>query len=673
MRKLYSLFAIFAMFLSFASCEDQPAPGPDVPSEGIQPEISIVEKAVEPNSFTFEVTTNVAGELGYCIVRSGYEAPSVDEWFSANTVSVEDKLEITVNDLSDNSEYTLYAILRAGAAGFSNPVTHQFTTPDDGQQSPIDVINVTYSSITFAIAVPGKYLFQCIDKAYIEAVGQTPESYISTPGIGIPSSGEQTIDWVDGGVFSTYDMRVREDSDYYIIVAITDSSYNIVGDIFVESLHTPKRPESQAALQIELSDITSTSVNIKSTPDSTIEEYYILVRDKAWSDEIADNPAYGESMLAVLVKYPSAGSWHLSEANESVWAGLIPSTEYYCHVVAIDNKGAQSFERIPFTTSEATLAAPQIEAAMTPDSEMGHYKLNLQLFSAEAASAKVAFYPTADIADMRKENKSDEQIAAEHGVQLNDEQIADIRSIGHTLIMENLYPDTEYTAIISVRNGEQTETLKVTACKTLTMPIPTRVESDLFTTLLGDWTVSYSLVQYNGESVTISNAPVTIAQGVDAKSNTDYRNQNRLVITGWPFSVSASGQLQEMPFYAPSDLMESDSYWRDYPSLAYRDYGPKIFLEIAAGDVVTVPSDRSNYFYNWSYDGTFYFFGCDLGNELIAPASFPVTVSADGNTLTIGACYSGEEFGYGVYRPSVFRGSESWAIATSDIVLKRVN
>lgn len=661
------------MLLSFASCEDKPAPGPDVPIDEIKPEISIVEKAVESDSFTFEVTTNVAGELGYCVVRSGYEAPAVDEWFSANTVSVEDKLEITVNNLSDDSEYTLYAILRAGAAGFSNPVTLDFATPDDGQQNPIDVINVTYSSITFAIEVPGNYLFQCIDKAFVEAMGQTPESYISTPGIGIPSSGEQTIDWVDGGVFNTYDMRVREDSDYYIIVAITDGNYNITGDIYVESLRTPKRPESQAALQIELSDITSTSVNIKSTPDSTIEEYYILVRDKEWSDEIANNPSYGESMLAELVKYPSAGSWCLSGANESVWAGLTPSTEYYCHVVALDNKGAQSFERIPFTTAVASSSAPQIEAAMTPDSEMGHYKLNLQLFSAEATSAKVAFFPTGDIVAMRTENKSDEQIVAEYGVQLNDEQIAAIRSIGHTLIMEDLFPDTEYTAIISVRNNEQTETIKVTACKTLTMPIPTRVESDLFTTLLGNWTVSYSLIQYNGNQVTISNAPVTIAQGVDAKSETDYRNQNRLVITGWPFNVSAMGELEEIPFYTPSDLMESDSYWRDYPSLAYRDYGPKIFLEIAAGDVVTVPSDRSNYFYNWSYDGTFYFFGCDVDNEFIAPTTFPVTVSADGNTLTIGACYSGEEFGYGVYRPSVFRGNESWAIAASDIVLKRVN
>jgi hypothetical protein len=128
-----------------------------------------------------------------------------------------------------------------------------------------------------------------------------------------------------------------------------------------------------------------------------------------------------------------------------------------------------------------------------------------------------------------------------------------------------------------------------------------------------------------------------------------------------------------MPYYSPADLKEMSSYWRDFSGLALRDFGPKIFLEIADGDVITVPSSRSEYLYNWGTDGTFYFYGADLANEFTAPASFPVTLSEDGNTLTIGVCNSGAEFGYGNYRPSVFRyGTQAWALATGDIVLKRV-
>ena len=82
---------------------------------------------------------------------------------------------------------------------------------------------------------------------------------------------------------------------------------------------------------------------------------------------------------------------------------------------------------------------------------------------------------------------------------------------------------------------------------------------------------------------------------------------------------------------------------------------------------------NGNYLYNWGDDGyILYFYGADYNNKKSAPATFPVTLSADGNTLSIGACHSGAEFDYGVYRPSVFRDQEMWAVAISDIVLKRV-
>ena len=65
-------------------------------------------------------------------------------------------------------------------------------------------------------------------------------------------------------------------------------------------------------------------------------------------------------------------------------------------------------------------------------------------------------------------------------------------------------------------------------------------------------------------------------------------------------------------------------------------------------------------------------YGCDYDNQWTAPATFPVTLSDDGNTLTIGAYKAGEEFGYGNYRPSVFLNDyQLKACATSNIVLTR--
>ena len=676
MRKLNLLWALLCSVLLAVGCQiieptpENPNPGGgDEPTPTEKPEITLTQTEVTFDSFTFEVTTTVTGTLGYAVAAEGYDAPKIDELFSLNSVEVSDKATITISDLNDNTNYTLYAVLRAGDQQ-SAPKTLKFTTPDDGVANPIVIHSATYDTISFSINIAGSYVFQCIDKAYLEYNNLTPEEYISMTGIGITSKGEITVDWVNGGTYGSYNMNVREDSDYYVIAAIAEGQ-TVVGDIFYKTTHTPKRPVSTAGLTTELTDITSTSVNIKTVPDSSVVDYYILVRDKAWSDSIV--AGYGESMLATLVAYPSAGSWNLTGANEAVWSGLEPNTEYICHILVNDNKGAQALSLVPFTTTEANQAAPTVEASLTAAAENGYSTLNLNLYSAEAASVKFAFNTKADVDAERKNGLSDSEIADMYGMELSAEQVAAIRTTGLTLKQEDLFPEVEYVALISVKNAEKTETLKVTSTTTPAKPVPARVESSLFTSLLGEWEVSYSLIQFNSKEVNISNAKVTIAQGADDASADYYRSHNRLVIQGWPFNVEADGTHSPMPYYSPADLKGASSYWANNPQLALRDFGPKVFLEIGEGGVVTMPSSRSEYLYNWASDGTFYFFGADLQNEFTAPASFPVTVSADGNTITIGACHSGEEFGYGIYRPAVFRyGTEAWALATSDIVLKRV-
>ena len=676
MRKLNLLWALLCSVLLAVGCQiieptpENPNPGGgDEPTPTEKPEITLTQTEVTFDSFTFEVTTTVTGTLGYAVAAEGYDAPKIDELFSLNSVEVSDKATITISDLNDNTNYTLYAVLRAGDQQ-SAPKTLKFTTPDDGVANPIVIHSATYDTISFSINIAGSYVFQCIDKAYLEYNNLTPEEYISMTGIGITSKGEITVDWVNGGTYGSYNMNVREDSDYYVIAAIAEGQ-TVVGDIFYKTTHTPKRPVSTAGLTTELTDITSTSVNIKTTPDSSVVDYYILVRDKAWSDSII--AGYGESMLATLVAYPSAGSWNLTGANEAVWSGLEPNTEYICHILVNDNKGAQALSLVPFTTTEANQAAPTVEASLTAAAENGYSTLNLNLYSAEAASVKFAFNTKADVDAERKNGLSDSEIADMYGMELSAEQVAAIRTTGLTLKQEDLFPEVEYVALISVKNAEKTETLKVTSATTPAKPVPARVESSLFTSLLGEWEVSYSLIQFNSKEVNISNAKVTIAQGADDASADYYRSHNRLVIQGWPFNVEADGTHSPMPYYSPADLKGASSYWANNPQLALRDFGPKVFLEIGEGGVVTMPSSRSEYLYNWASDGTFYFFGADIQNGFTAPASFPVTVSADGNTITIGACHSGEEFGYGIYRPAVFRyGTEAWALATSDIVLKRV-
>lgn len=678
MRKLFTLCATIIGVLSLIGCTDDTTT-PQTPSGGgnsTTPEITLSQVEATPNAITFEVTTNVDGTLGYAVSPDGYKAPNADTWFTANSTEVSGTQQITLSGLNDDTNYTLYVILRAKDSGkLSAPKTLKFSTPDDGVANPITVFNTTYTTISFSIDIQGSYVYQCIDKGYLNYYNLTIEEYIQTPGIGISAQGPIDVEWVDGQEFGAYVMHVREDSEYYVVAAITNGQ-DITDQIYYRETRTPKRPQSNAGLTTELKSVTSTSATINTTPDSSVTSYYVLVRDKVWSDGIVEG--YGESMLATLIKYPSAGSWQLTSENEAIWGGLEPSTEYICHVLVVDNKGAEALSLIPFTTLAASLPAPKVEASLTVAQENGDTTLHLNLFSEDAHSVRVALHPLADVEDLRNNSDYNDAQIVNHewySIALSAEQVAAIKSTGLSLKQEDLFPGVEYVAIVSVRNAEKTETIKVMSNTTNDKPVPARVESALFTSLLGEWEVSYPLIQYNLVAVNIRNAKVTIAAGADEDTEEYYRSHNRLVIQGWPFNVEndSSFNPDSQPYLSPTDLKETSSYWRDYPALALRDYGPKIFLEIAEGDVITVPSSRGEYLYNWASDGTFYFFGADLENEFTAPASFPVTLSEDGNTLTIGACASGAEFGYGVYRPAVFRNiTETWALSTGDIVLKRV-
>ena len=655
MRRLFNIWAVILCALAVVGCEKAPVDdnpdtgGQDQPTPGATPEITLEQKALDFSSFTFEVKTNVEGELGYAVVAEGNTTPKIDELFALNSTEVKDAATITVSDLNDNTSYTLVAILRAKEDGtLSDPAKLQFTTPDDGVENPIVINEVTYSSVTFTINIAGDYLFQCIDKAYLELNAQTPESYINTMGIGIPEKGVQTYEWIDGSKYGNYDMRLREDSEYYIIAAISDGKQNVTGEIFVKPFRTPKRPVSEAGMTIELKDITSTSVTIATTPDSSVAEYYVWVETKA-NIEYYISVGDGESFLNSLIKNANSGSWHLTQANEQTWEGLTPDTDYYCLVYLIDNKGSDMMQKVEFRSSGKTLDAPKGEVSVTTAAENPHKTLSVNIFSADAAYVKVAFNTAADIQEQRNQDVTDSDIAHKFGYELNAEQVEAVRTTGLSLINEELWPDTEYIAVVSIKNREQTETI---ICSTGTTPkkaLPARVESDLFETLQGKWLVSYDLIQVNGMNVSITDAEVTIAAGADDKSAKEYRDYNRLVILGWPFDVTAQGKLQEIPYYSPADLKESSSYWRNYESLVYRDYGPKVFFEIGEGDVITMPSEKNHYLYNWGDDRyTLYFYGADYDAKQSAPATFPVTLSADGNTLTIGAHHSGEEFFYGV-------------------------
>lgn len=534
----------------------------------------------------------------------------------------------------------------------------------------LSVYSVTQNSFTFSIDLEGYYLFYPIEAAMLDLGGMDATSYLEL--FGIPGLDPNVYTWTDGEYYNLdWLMSVKPDRDYILAVVETDADKVIIGDTYTLEFRTPPVETSDASVAIQTSNITSTSITINSTPDSDVMNYYIYVRDKAWYDTIISG--YGEGMLATLIKHESAGSWFLTGENTQTWSGLLPVTDYYIGVLAIDTTGAENLQLIPFTTLEASGVAPTINVTLTPHSTEGHNKMMLNIKAENAATIYYAFNANADVKEAQRSGLSNAEIAKQHGNQLSSADMLMVTTAsGYTVELENLWRSTDYTCVVCALNAEQAETDAIVIATTKPEPVPARVESDLFETLVGEWVIKYDFIDFQSNTYSIDGAIVKIAAGVDAESTEEYRSLNRLVILDYPFQYD--WETNPIASYLPEDLFNY-RYWDEDRSLAYRDYGPKLFLEIAEDGSISMPTARNYNLYGW-HTNEVLFYGCDYDNQLTAPATFPVTLSADGNTLTIGAHESDIELGNGIYRPAVFMhingiGDTMRNVALDDIVLQR--
>lgn len=139
-------------------------------------------------------------------------------------------------------------------------------------------------------------------------------------------------------------MKVIAGVPYVILMAPCDASYNITGEPQRLDFETLPRQGSGAEVEVELTEIASTSVKVGTSPGEGVAEYYVYVRDKEWYTNIIENNG-GEAMAIHMIKYATdAGLGRKYEAVASeVWEGLKPSKEYYCGVVSVDFPGARIF------------------------------------------------------------------------------------------------------------------------------------------------------------------------------------------------------------------------------------------------------------------------------------------------------------------------------------------
>ena len=666
---LCKVLAIGLLLLFASSCNDDDTKMMTT----TPPEIELKPVSTGISKFSFILQTDVDGEYGYEVVKrtenEEMQRPAASSLFGKHVGTVKRKVEVTADGLDAGTSYVLYAAVRVGSV-YSDVEALEFETESDTNKNKyIAMTEIGFDRFSFTVNYDGSYLFVPVPAANLNLM-TAAECLVS---YGCAASGNAEYHWVNGGEHvadnGTFPMTVIADMSYIILMAPCNASYDIVGEIQQLSFKTKPRQGSETVVEVKCSEITSMSVKVETRPGEGVAEYYVYVREKDWYTDIIENNG-GEAMAIHLIKY--AADSGLSKKYESwateVWENLKPSKEYYCGVVSVDFSGGENLQLVPFTTDVSSGRLPDLRVKARKSAAKPTEMIDMNLQCDIAYLVRYVVLPAGEVKFFESQGKGDKEIISEAGIDLNIEDVEQVNtSEGYNIEVENLYPGLEYVCIAAARSTEEEETYVRTLVTLDDWPAEVRVESDLFDKLPGTWKISYSYLDYNDMPQEIKDVEVKIEAGVDDKTCREYRARNMLVLTEYPFQ-----QGDNKLYYSPAQLMEQSPFWGNAPELAYRDYGAKIFFRIGPGDVVTVPTAANVYLFNWS-ENIALFIGMDYNERALAPAAFPVEVSEDCRTMTIKQYESGSEFNFGTYRPSVMFGSSMWNVATSDIVLRKVD
>lgn len=387
----------------------------------------------------------------------------------------------------------------------------------------------------------------------------------------------------------------------------------------------------------------------------------------------------------------------------------------------------QVYKSIEFYLPQPTKPAPEL--VVTPLEATSPYSVgfNIKCPTKDADGGKI-------IANYEKEwlmeNMSVDLILDNYGQEISSLEILKINSDeGYDIYIPSRPNEKTYLGVM-ITNDEGTATYSdVVVGWSGKEPADSRVESELFENLQGEWiataTVTYST--YNSEidgyeTITEENTcRVTIGDveypeelsedayaifekhGVNREKATMYynefkaaaatfnennRDQNRILMNGFDFT---GGFQPYFEYSDPYSLFISDTYNGYTSEMPIYDFGPKWYLEVAADGSVTAPFNV-NYFtpmsswytyYNTLYESHFLayeptnkvpvgYVGDAEGN--VVNGHFPVEVSEDGNTITVKPIVSGDLNYYP--NAALYYGSGRYVmgvVVVSDIVLTRNN
>ena len=490
--------------------------------------------------------------------------------------------------------------------------------------------------------------------------------------------------------------------------------------IYVETLQ-PQIIEN--GVKIEVTDLTPKEACITFVKSSDIAQYcYLLCSESEYENEILPILENKEEHLRWFVgSYFAHRSFGVVTKQEDIveqwltdWFKDTNAMEGQTIRVLVtglaDGEGkVQSFDTTTFTLPKRTLENPEVVVSPVKTDDPYNVTFNIKNPNYETNPIDQAIFACNYVREFDTAVKESGYTSLLKSLNFEDSPnvfskyvISQINSkAGFDFTVPSRDAATSRLAVLvynwegSSNNPDESGSPAVAECTTPNANYPTRVESELFDKLQGEWIASAPMKNYVLETDADGNStgnyiytdagtfqsPVTIMGGLSCPStmpdevwaiykaagmsrdeaeelydelvsltqwyNNRTRGFNRLLCLGYNFADSE--YLLDM-VATPYDLFVMEDYSASQVSYMFYDFGPKWNLEIDADGSVWLPINIDMEYpleaYNFGIDYTFYMLAVGesyyLGGDLVdaqgnttLKARFPVEVSADYNTITI--------------------------------------
>ena len=506
--------------------------------------------------------------------------------------------------------------------------------------------------------------------------------------------GESIYGWGEGWYAAKFDEMAYQDALWGGTGEVNEEDYWT--GYFYKTTFTAREPQVlDATVDVDCSNVQAVTGTIKFTPDDDVLQYCVVVADETSYQMVLDYLDGNEDYLQWFTTSYYASlmlGMRTFQGNTEIdltdYLYLQEQSHYHVLVTAMgDEEGmTQSFRHVEFDTTEKTMEAPVVTVTAVENTDKPfEVSFNVKnTGNVEVASATYAANYERDWAAALQYMTYADITAS--GNPLSDAEVAQINSEeGLTLTFSTIDGMTTRLAILAYNVEQTPNDLNAENCPAIAdntspdQPDAERVDSELFSELEGEWTMTANTSSYDYyEGGYVDNGPqsvkVTVYNGIhdypetlpsevygyytgmskeevdalydefkmEAEAfNAKVRGQNRLLCLGFGYEAANSYSGPVFSVTTPYELFCNSEYSSyDVASLFY-DFGPKWYLQVAKDGSVSAPFNSSRMYplQAWT-DNVYYLAGFgDAGFVSVAAdnsdLAFPVEVSSDRNTVTV--------------------------------------